>query len=167
MFTASTRDEVLGIKLGNSGGREKLCWMETKRRNFTVKSAYHVAIRTANPPSGEHSLAGHDHKLWTKLWTLNTPPKHDEMTFHILWECPLARNVWALVRGKLQKYSADASNFYLLVRHLVDRLDMKELETSAMISWALWNARSIYHFESLQSHPTAILQGATFLLDDY
>ena len=80
---------------------------------------------------------------------------------------PLARNIWALVKGKLEKCSANASNFYLLVRHLVDQLDRNELETWAMISWALRNVRNIYHFESLQSHPTAILQGATSLLDDY
>ena len=80
---------------------------------------------------------------------------------------PLARNIWALVKGKLEKCSANASNFYLLVRHLVDRLDKKELETWAMISWALRNVRNIYHFESLQSHPTTILRGATSLLDDY
>ena len=80
---------------------------------------------------------------------------------------PLARNIWALVKGKLEKCSANASNFYLLVHHLVDRLDRKELETWAMISWALWNVRNKYHFKSLQSHPTTILQGATSLLDDY
>uniref|UniRef100_A0A7N2KTY1 Reverse transcriptase zinc-binding domain-containing protein n=1 Tax=Quercus lobata TaxID=97700 RepID=A0A7N2KTY1_QUELO len=141
--------------------------METKYRNFTVKSAYRVAVRMAKPFGGEHSLAGQDRKLWTKLWALNTPPKHDEMTVHILWECPLARNVWAPVRGKLHKCSANASNFYLLIRHLVDRLDRKELETWVMLSLALCNARSRYHFESLQSHPTTILQGATSLLDDY
>ena len=80
---------------------------------------------------------------------------------------PLARNIWALIKGKLEKCSANASNFYLLVCHLVDRLDRKELETWAMISWALWNVRNRYHFESLQSHPITILQGATSLLDDY
>ncbi|KAF3944824.1 hypothetical protein CMV_028739 [Castanea mollissima] len=100
MFTASTRDAILGINLGNSGGRDKLCWMKTKHRKFTVKSAYYVAVRMAKPPGGEHSLAGQDRKLWTKLWALNTPPKHDETIIHILWEWPLARNVWALVRGR-------------------------------------------------------------------
>ena len=202
MFIATTRDVVLRINLGISSGRDKLCWMETKRRNFTVKSAYHVAVRMAKPPSGEHSLASQDHKLWTKLWMLNTPPKvrnfvwracsdilptranflhhkiqvdpicticgqHDETTVHILWECPLAKNVWALVRGKLQKCNANALNFYVLFRHLVDRLNRKELETWAMISWALWNARNKYHFKDVKSHPTTILRGATSLLDEY
>ena len=58
VITASTRYAVLGIKLCNSRGRDKLCWKETKRRNFTVKSTYHVAVRMAKPPDGEHSLAG-------------------------------------------------------------------------------------------------------------
>ena len=75
VFIASTRDAVLGIKLGNSGGRDKLCWMETKHINFTIKSAYHVVLRMAKPLNGEHSLAGQERKLWTKLWALNTPPK--------------------------------------------------------------------------------------------
>ena len=44
-------------------------------QNFTVKSAYHFAVKMAKPPGGEHSLVGQDRKLWTKLWMLNTPPK--------------------------------------------------------------------------------------------
>ena len=75
MFIATTRDVVLRINLGISSGRDKLCWMETKRRNFTVKSAYHVPVRMAKPLGGEHPLAGQDRKMWTKLWMLNTPPK--------------------------------------------------------------------------------------------
>ena len=27
--------------------------------------------------------------------------QHDETVAHVLWECPLARNVWAMVRGRL------------------------------------------------------------------
>ena len=75
VFTTSIRDAVIRIKLGNSGGRDKLCQMETKCKNFTVKFAYHFAVKMAKPPGGEHSLAGQDRKLWTKFWMLNTPPK--------------------------------------------------------------------------------------------
>uniref|UniRef100_A0A7N2N312 Uncharacterized protein n=1 Tax=Quercus lobata TaxID=97700 RepID=A0A7N2N312_QUELO len=110
MFIASTRDAVLGIKSGNLGGQDKLCWMETKRRNFTVKSAYHVAIRMAKSPDGEHSLAGHDHKLWTKLWTLNTPPKVRNFVFRACSDILPTRAIFSVVKSKLIRYAPSMTN---------------------------------------------------------
>lgn len=37
-----------------------------------------------------------------------------ESTSHLLWECPFARNVWALSRGKIQKCSNAVQDFFLL-----------------------------------------------------
>ena len=85
----------------------------------------------------------------------------DETMTHALWECPLARNVWALVRGKLQKCGAAAPNFLLLARQMVAKLTGPELELWAMVSWSIWNARNRYHFEAKQSQPSDILCGAT------
>ncbi|KAK9988426.1 hypothetical protein SO802_028665 [Lithocarpus litseifolius] len=68
--------------------------------------------------------------------------QHVETTEHILWECPLARNVWALVRGRIQKTSSLVSSFFLLTRQMMERLSGKEFELWAMIAWALWNARN-------------------------
>lgn len=62
--------------------------------------------------------------------------------------------------------SHGCSNFYLLACHMADRLDRK-LEIWAMTFWSLRNARNRFHFEKQQSHPEAILQGATSLLDEY
>ena len=43
--------------------------------------------------------------------------RHEEETScHVLRECPLATNVWALVKGKLQKCIAAAPNFYFLAQ---------------------------------------------------
>ena len=44
--------------------------------------------------------------------------QHDETVAHVLWECPLARNVWAMVKGKLQKCNSEAQNFYTLARQM-------------------------------------------------
>ena len=73
--------------------------------------------------------------------------QQDEKTQHILWECPFARNVWALVPGKLQKSSFVTEEFFMLARHMVHRLGGKDLELWAITSWSLWNARNRFQFK--------------------
>ena len=53
----------------------------------------------------------------------------------------MARNVWAMVEGKLQKRSSYAEDFYSLVKELAPVLTKKEMEVWAVVSWAIWNAR--------------------------
>ena len=73
--------------------------------------------------------------------------QHEETTRHILWECPLARNVWALVRGRIQKTSSSEASFFLLTRQMMERLSGKEFEIWAMTAWAIWTARNRIHFQ--------------------
>jgi len=89
-----------------------------------------------------------------------------ESAGHLLWECPLARNVWALCQGKIQKCSNDAQDFFALFRMQVDQLT-KMLDKWATISWAIWNARNKFCFEKIQRHPKAILEGAIGYLDEH
>ena len=77
----------------------------------------------------------------------------------ISWECPLARNVWAICQGKIQKCPNDAREFFALFWMLVDRLPQH--------AWALWNARNKYYFEHVQQHPRVILEGALSFLAEY
>ena len=93
--------------------------------------------------------------------------QQDETVAHVLWECPLARNVWAGVRGKLQKCNSEAPNFYTLARQMEEKLPKKDLEVWAMVSWSIWNARNRFHFEEKQSMPCDILHGVTTLLQEY
>ena len=90
-----------------------------------------------------------------------------ESTGHLLWECPLARNVWVLRRGKIQKCSNDAQDFFALFRMQADRLTKMELYRWATISWAIWNARNKFYFEKIQQQPKAIMEGAIGYLDEY
>ena len=76
---------------------------------------------------------------------------------HVLWTCPFARNVWELCRGKIQKCSNAATDFFSLFRLMVDRLSSNELEKWATKSWALWTARNKFYLEKIQWHPKRIL----------
>ena len=39
-------------------------------------------------------------------------PVYIETVEHVLWECPLARNVWALSIGKIKKCTNVVPDFY-------------------------------------------------------
>ena len=79
----------------------------------------------------------------------------------------MARNVWALVPGKLQKRSSGAEDLYVMVRELMAVLSTKELEVWAMVSQSVWNARNRWLFDRKQTQPCDILRGAMNLLQDY
>lgn len=61
-----------------------------------------------------------------------------ESVGHLLWECPFARNVWAMCRGKLQKCSNEAHEFFNLIKLLVKKLPQLELEAG---QWCLGQYR--------------------------
>ena len=92
---------------------------------------------------------------------------HDETVAHALWGCPMARNVWAMVPGKLQKRSLAVEEFYSLARELMEVLTTEEMEVWAIVSWAIWNARNRYLFDKKQAQPNDILRGAMTLLHEH
>ena len=79
----------------------------------------------------------------------------------------MARNVWALCKGKIQKCSNDAQDFFALFWMQADGLTKMELDRWATISWAIWNARNKFYFEKIQQHLKAIMEGEIGYLDEY
>ena len=60
----------------------------------------------------------------------------------------MAKNEWALVQEKLQKCQAQAPDFFVLVRRLMDKLTKEEMERWAFTtSWAIWNTGNKFYFE--------------------
>ena len=90
-----------------------------------------------------------------------------ESVGHLLWECAIARNVWALCQGGLQKCANNCCDFFLLFQMLEEKLPLVELERWAVMTWAIWNARNKYYFEKTQTHPKEILSGALGFLQEY
>ena len=79
----------------------------------------------------------------------------------------MARNVWTISKGRVQKCSNRVHDFFHLFRTLKDNLTKTELERWATTSWAIWNARNKYYFEKVQTQPRTIMDHATGLLEDY
>ena len=71
---------------------------------------------------------------WTWQWISQQCGQQEEKIGHILWECPLARNVWALVRGRIQKASSSTASFFLRTRSMMERLSRQEFNLWAMIT---------------------------------
>ena len=63
-----------------------------------------------------------------------------ETVSHVSWECPLARNVWALFKGSIQKCSNEPIDFLLLLQKMQQRLSIVELEKWATTAWMIWQA---------------------------
>lgn len=91
-----------------------------------------------------------------------------ETASHILWECPFATKFWTLVRVKLQKSPASIKIYSCWsVRGLFARLEKKDLEVWASVSWAIWNARNKFYFDKVQTPPRTIMENVVGLLDEY
>uniref|UniRef100_A0A2N9GNM8 Reverse transcriptase domain-containing protein n=1 Tax=Fagus sylvatica TaxID=28930 RepID=A0A2N9GNM8_FAGSY len=95
-------------------------------------------------------------------------PYQSETVTHILWACPLARNVWSLLPGKVQKLAnTEDKDFFDISSLVASILTRSEFEQWTMTCWAIWNARNRYVFEGVQEHPSKILESASKLLNDY
>ena len=75
IFAPRTCEEINAIPLGRERTQDALIWKENRKHEFSVESAYHVALRLNKHEVTEHSQAGADGKLWKKVWKLNVPPK--------------------------------------------------------------------------------------------
>ena len=57
-----------------------------------------------------------------------------ESVGHLLWECALARNVWALCQGGLQKCANSCCDFFLLFQMLVSLSITQPLQSNPIIN---------------------------------
>uniref|UniRef100_A0A2N9F0V7 non-specific serine/threonine protein kinase n=1 Tax=Fagus sylvatica TaxID=28930 RepID=A0A2N9F0V7_FAGSY len=91
-----------------------------------------------------------------------------ETITHILWACPMARNVWGIVPGKLQKMShTENLDFRDLTMAVASSTHRRDFELWTVITWSIWTARNKFLFEGIQDHPDTIYNSATSFLLEY
>ena len=76
----------------------------------------------------------------------------------------MAKNVWALVHGKVQKYKVHALDVFVLVRSLLEKLTEKVMEHWAITSWAIWNAGKTGTSKTLKCTPWLFFVGQLLYL---
>ncbi|XP_023921139.2 uncharacterized protein LOC112032606 [Quercus suber] len=90
-----------------------------------------------------------------------------ESGLHVLWECEVAKDVWAGSMGRLQKSVCGQTDFSHLFVILLDRLSREELETFMVQCWLIWNQwNSVLHGGKLQD-PSKLIQRAADLLNEF
>ena len=91
-----------------------------------------------------------------------------ETVTHALWTCPHARNVWALIPGRIQKLQVAIVDFFLLTQDLTQSsLTRQELEVWVVTCWSIWNARNKLLHDAVMTHPNLIFDNAMRLLQDF
>uniref|UniRef100_A0A2N9HFR8 Reverse transcriptase domain-containing protein n=1 Tax=Fagus sylvatica TaxID=28930 RepID=A0A2N9HFR8_FAGSY len=84
----------------------------------------------------------------------------EETTFHALWQCPLARNMWALIHCRMQKLSNQDGEFSSFMQWILKEFPKEEVEDWAIIAWSIWNARNRFVHEDCQVPPQTIRANA-------
>ena len=91
----------------------------------------------------------------------------DETTIHALWQCPLARNTWALVQGRVQKLPNQGGDFSAFMLRMFQEFPRAALEEWAITLWAIWNAQNCFIHDQVQLSPSVIRTLAQDLDRDY
>ena len=76
LFLPFEVDTILNIPLSYSLPEDKIIWVGNKRGEFSVKSAYYVALTVINSSDCRESSYGDPRTpLWKRIWQLKIPPK--------------------------------------------------------------------------------------------
>jgi hypothetical protein len=91
----------------------------------------------------------------------------EETTFHALWQCPLARNTWALIHGWMQKLSNLDGEFSSFMQWILKEFPKEEVKDWAATAWSIWNARNRFVHEDCQVPPQTIRANALAIRSEF
>ena len=169
-FTVKSAYELLEgerrAALGECSHRGELRWLWRKVWKLSVPSKVKHLIWRAY-----HETLPTNHQLHRRrIRSSGLCPiclQEDETTLHILWQCPMAMNTWALISGLMQKLPNHGGDFSLFMQKIFSDFSKEATEDWAVITWSIWNARNHHVFYAIQSDPVVIKNGALSLQWDF
>jgi hypothetical protein len=201
LFSAEETSAIMKIPI-NLQREDAIIWRDSPTGMFTVKSAYHGAMRRAQQLQPESSSHGGKEEVWGRLWKLFVPNAeknflwracHDilptkerlykrkvtkdaicpictvevETSFHILWSCPSAIDVWNGSIKKFHKSSVDGPTFCGVVEEMVRLCDEDELRLFVSIARRIWFRRNEVVHGGPFTHPTVLVHQAMEAVSDF
>ena len=86
LFLPFEVETILNIPLNYNLPEDKIIWVGNKKGEFTVKSAYYIALIMIKSPGGKQcSHEGPKTPLWKKIWHLKIPPKIRIFTYLFIY----------------------------------------------------------------------------------
>uniref|UniRef100_A0A2N9IH27 Reverse transcriptase domain-containing protein n=1 Tax=Fagus sylvatica TaxID=28930 RepID=A0A2N9IH27_FAGSY len=146
-----------GLSLDGYGGKLWKLAIPGKIKHFLWR-AYHETLPT------NHQL--HRRKIRSSSLCSICDQK-EETTYHAIWQCPLARNTWALIHGRLQKLSNQDGEFSRFLQWIFKALPKEEVEDWAVTAWSIWNARNRFVHEDCQVPPQTIRANALAIRSEF
>ena len=91
-YTQSTCAEILALPLNHLDSQDNLIWTANKTQLFSLKSAYHIALKLKSGEWAKHSSAREHGATWGRIWKLNVPPKVRTFIWRACSNCLPTRN---------------------------------------------------------------------------
>jgi ribonuclease HI len=91
----------------------------------------------------------------------------EETTFHALWSCPAARDVWESHLSCFQKCYCEGATFKSLVEHCMGKMSKEDLELLAVLARRIWLRRNTLVFEGTFVHPDTVCKGRATSLNEF
>lgn len=93
--------------------------------------------------------------------------KREETIFHCLWDCKVAKKVWALDSNFLKPIKVHYTDLASLFLEGVDKLNGNLIDWFLIVAWKIWSARNIVVMEKKLVEASIVFQRAASFYQEW
>lgn len=90
-----------------------------------------------------------------------------EPTLHVLWECPIANDIWGKGLNPLRKWSYQPLSCMDLREKLCETLELQAVQIVTQIFHNIWFRQNTFLFEEKFINPSQVYQNAQIQLEEF